>query len=102
MGADIINGTHWNIERDEADIAWLHLDMADSKVNLLKGAVIDELDGILDKFSDNMPNAVVILSDKKNSFVFGADIQVLAPIFRNSLRWKTVNRHRRFLIVATN
>ncbi len=75
MGADIINGTHWNIERDEADIAWLHLDMADSKVNLLKGAVIDELDGILDKFSDNMPNAVVILSDKKNSFVFGADIQ---------------------------
>ena len=49
--------------------------MADSKVNLLKGAVIEELDGILDKFADNMPNGVVILSDKNNSFVFGADIQ---------------------------
>lgn len=75
MGANIINGTHWNVERDEADIAWLHLDMADSKVNLLKGAVIDELDSILDKLAGNMPNAVVILSDKNNSFVFGADIQ---------------------------
>jgi len=75
VGANIINGTHWNIERDEAGIAWLHLNMADSKVNLLKGAVIEELDGILEKFSDNMPNGVVILSDKKNSFVFGADIQ---------------------------
>ena len=47
MGKKIYDCKHWKVERDEADIAWLHLDMADSKANLLKGDVIEELDGIL-------------------------------------------------------
>jgi 3-hydroxyacyl-CoA dehydrogenase/enoyl-CoA hydratase/3-hydroxybutyryl-CoA epimerase len=75
MGDKTINGKHWKLERDAADIAWLHLDMADSKVNLLKGEVIEELDSLLDKFANDMPNGLVILSDKNDSFIFGADIQ---------------------------
>lgn len=66
---------HWKIERDEANIAWLHLDMADSKVNLLAGPVIEELDSILDEINQNIPQGVIILSDKKDSFIFGADIK---------------------------
>jgi 3-hydroxyacyl-CoA dehydrogenase/enoyl-CoA hydratase/3-hydroxybutyryl-CoA epimerase len=75
MGKKIVGCKHWKVERDEADIAWLHLDMADSKVNLLNGAVIEELSGILDGFAQDMPHGIVILSDKNNSFIFGADIQ---------------------------
>ena len=29
---------HWKLEYDDHNIAWLHLDMADSKVNLLAGS----------------------------------------------------------------
>jgi 3-hydroxyacyl-CoA dehydrogenase/enoyl-CoA hydratase/3-hydroxybutyryl-CoA epimerase len=83
MGEKIYDCKHWKVERDEADIAWLHLDMADSKVNLLKGAVIEELDSILDVFSHDMPNGIVILSDKDSSFIFGADIKEFTTLEDN-------------------
>jgi len=68
------NCDHWNIDFDEHNIAWLHLDMAGSKVNLLAGAVLDELRGILDELEKDIPQAVIIYSGKKGSFIFGADI----------------------------
>ena len=65
---------HWNIDFDEHNIAWLHLDMADSKVNLLASTVLEELRGILDELEKDVPQAVIIYSGKKGSFIFGADI----------------------------
>lgn len=65
---------HWKIERDQHDIAWLHLDMADSKVNLLASAVLEELWLILSELSAELPQAVIIYSGKQGSFIFGADI----------------------------
>ena len=65
---------HWNIDFDEHNIAWLHLDMAGSKVNLLASTVLEEFRGILDELTKDLPQAVIIYSGKKGSFIFGADI----------------------------
>ncbi len=69
------NYKHWKVERDDHNIAWLHLDMADSKVNLLAGAVFEELRDILDSLENDLPQGVIFLSDKKAGFIFGADIK---------------------------
>ena len=66
---------HWKLEFDETNILWLHLDVAESGVNLLSSFVFDELDAILDDLAKDLPQGVIILSDKKDSFVFGADIK---------------------------
>jgi 3-hydroxyacyl-CoA dehydrogenase/enoyl-CoA hydratase/3-hydroxybutyryl-CoA epimerase len=67
--------SNWKVERDANDIAWLHFDMPGTSVNLLAQAAIKELDDILKGFENNLPRAVIILSDKKDSFIFGADIK---------------------------
>ena len=69
------NYSHWKIEYDDQNIAWLHLDMKDSKVNLLAGSVLEELRTVLDELAKNTPQGVIILSDKKAGFIFGADIK---------------------------
>ncbi|MGD2052973.1 MAG: enoyl-CoA hydratase-related protein, partial [Gammaproteobacteria bacterium] len=66
---------HWKLEYDDHNIAWLHLDMADSKVNLLAGVVLDELRSICDELANYRPQGAIILSDKQGSFIFGADIK---------------------------
>jgi 3-hydroxyacyl-CoA dehydrogenase/enoyl-CoA hydratase/3-hydroxybutyryl-CoA epimerase len=65
---------HWKLEQDDHNIAWLHLDMADSKVNLLGGAVLEELRTLVEDLEKNKPQAVIIYSGKKGNFIFGADI----------------------------
>jgi 3-hydroxyacyl-CoA dehydrogenase/enoyl-CoA hydratase/3-hydroxybutyryl-CoA epimerase len=69
------NSTHWKLEVDIHNIAWLHLDMADSKVNLLAGSVLEELRSVLDDLHNASHQGVIILSDKKSGFIFGADIK---------------------------
>lgn len=68
------NCAHWKIDFDEHNIAWLHLDMADSKVNLLASTVLEELRNILDELAKDLPQAAIIYSGKKGGFIFGADI----------------------------
>ncbi|NOQ88737.1 MAG: crotonase [Gammaproteobacteria bacterium] len=65
----------WKIEKDSNDIAWLHFDTPDTSANLLSQAAIKELDDIVKAFEKDLPKAVIIVSDKKDSFVFGADIK---------------------------
>lgn len=66
---------HWKLEFDEANILWLHMDVAKSRANLLSSEVIDELSEILDGVAQDLPQGLIILSDKKDSFIFGADIK---------------------------
>ena len=76
MSADSANKyRHWKPEHDEQNIVWLHLAMADSKVNLLAGEVLEELGTVLDELAANSPQGIIILSDKKSGFIFGADIK---------------------------
>ncbi len=66
---------YWNVELDDNNIAWLHFDTPDASANLLSQATIKELGDIIKGFESDLPTAVVILSDKKDSFIFGADIK---------------------------
>ena len=69
------NYKHWKLEFDESNILWLHFDVAESGVNLLSSQVFNELDSILDDLAKDLPQGVILLSDKKDSFIFGADIK---------------------------
>ncbi len=76
MSQDNPNTEHnWKIEKDNNNIAWLHFDTAGASANLLSQAAIKELDDILKEFEKSPPQALIILSDKKDSFIFGADIK---------------------------
>lgn len=66
---------NWKIEKDDNDIAWLHFDKPDASANLLTQEAIKQLDDIIQAFEKDLPKAVIILSDKKDSFIFGADIK---------------------------
>ena len=66
---------NWKIENDDNNISWLHFDTADASANLLSQAAIKELDDILKELEKSPPRALIILSDKKDSFIFGADIK---------------------------
>lgn len=65
----------WKTETSDNHIAWLHFDTPDSAANLLTQAAIKELDDILQAFEKKPPTAIILLSDKKDSFIFGADIK---------------------------
>lgn len=65
---------HWKLNRDESGIAWLHFDHQDSPVNILSIEALAELDNLLEQIETDIPAGLVILSDKKSSFVVGADI----------------------------
>ncbi len=65
---------HWHINYDAAGICWLHFDKAASRANLLAGETINELSAILDELMQDVPQGIIIMSDKQDSFIFGADI----------------------------
>lgn len=73
--------THWHLETDADNIAWLHFDKANSGANTLGRDVVTELDAILDELeSDNRPRGLVFLSDKSSGFIAGADINEFISI----------------------
>ncbi|MBL1277144.1 MAG: enoyl-CoA hydratase/isomerase family protein [Ectothiorhodospiraceae bacterium] len=71
---------HWQLKADSDNIAWLHFDKADSGTNTLGREVIDELSAVLDDMETERPRGLVILSDKPNGFIAGADIHEFARI----------------------
>lgn len=70
-----MSDNNWTIEHDANNIAWLHFASPGASANLLSQAAIKELDDIIQSFEQNLPRALIILSDKKDSFIFGADIK---------------------------
>ncbi len=66
---------NWKVEIDANNIAWLHFDKPGTSANLLSQSAIEQLDNIIKGFEQDLPTAVIILSDKKDSFIFGADIK---------------------------
>lgn len=69
------NISYWKVEHDDNNVAWLHFDTPEASANLLCQAAIKELDALLQGFEQEPPKALIILSDKKDSFIFGADIK---------------------------
>jgi len=67
--------THWRLEHDLDNIAWLTLDHADEKVNSLGTAVLQELEAIVSDLEKEPPTGLVLVSGKKKSFIVGADVR---------------------------
>ncbi|MCK5481507.1 MAG: enoyl-CoA hydratase/isomerase family protein, partial [Gammaproteobacteria bacterium] len=65
---------HFRAETDDNNIVWLHFDKADSGTNVLGADVFDQLDQHLQNIAAQCPRGLVILSDKANGFIAGADI----------------------------
>jgi len=71
---------NWTIEKDDEDICWLHLDVADSSTNILRSDVLDELDDIISDLAQSLPAGIIFISDKSNGFIAGADINEFTKI----------------------
>ena len=71
---------HWRVERDNHAVVWLHMDKVDSNANVLSVAVLDELNDILEKLVYELPRGVIVLSDKPNGFIAGADVKEFIPL----------------------
>jgi 3-hydroxyacyl-CoA dehydrogenase/enoyl-CoA hydratase/3-hydroxybutyryl-CoA epimerase len=67
--------SHWKSEAGADGIVVLTLDRADTSVNALNRAVLDELGQIVERLSFEPPKGVVIRSGKANGFIAGADIK---------------------------
>lgn len=68
------NWRHWTLRRDAEGVAWLILDMADSRVNVLSAEVLTELADALEAAADLRPPGLVLRSGKEKGFTLGADV----------------------------
>ncbi len=67
----------WQV--DDGDILWLTMDVHGESVNTLQAGLIEEMEAFLDRYAtDNSLKGLVIQSGKKDSFIAGADIHMLA------------------------
>jgi len=71
---------HFRVETDSDNIVWLHFDKADAGTNVLSAEVFDQLDQHLQTIAAQRPRGLVILSDKTNGFIAGADITAFTQI----------------------
>jgi 3-hydroxyacyl-CoA dehydrogenase/enoyl-CoA hydratase/3-hydroxybutyryl-CoA epimerase len=71
---------HFRIETDSDAIVWLHMDKADAGTNVLGSEVLRELDRHLEAIAGRAPRGLIILSDKANGFIAGADIHEFTRI----------------------
>ena len=74
---------HWQAQQREDGIVVLVLDRADSSVNALARAVLDELAAIVERLAIEPPVGVLIRSGKPAGFIAGADIHEFAGYERN-------------------
>ncbi len=66
---------NWKVTEDNDGIVWLHLDKPDSSTNVLSAEVLEEFDALLETFHQQPPRGLIILSDKDNGFIAGADVR---------------------------
>ena len=83
---------HWNLTTDDAGIAWLRLDKADSSVNVLSTEVMLELDELLNGVEKQPPRGLVIHSGKQSGFIMGADITEFSQVTTPELGYEVTRR----------
>jgi 3-hydroxyacyl-CoA dehydrogenase/enoyl-CoA hydratase/3-hydroxybutyryl-CoA epimerase len=84
---------HLQLKTDDQGIAWLHFDHADSAVNILSVELLQELEQLLDELQATLPKGLIILSDKPNGFVAGADVES----FRSGMHQHEAESHVRWV-----
>ena len=66
---------NWHLETDKDEIVWLHFDKVDSGTNVFSADVFEEFFVILDHLAELNAKGLIILSDKENGFIAGANIE---------------------------
>lgn len=74
-GSQLKSCKHWRVETDLDNIAWLHLDRSDEKVNSLASEILDELRTIIERLENDQPRGMILVSAKEKSFIVGADVR---------------------------
>ena len=74
------DNVHFKAETDDDNIVWLHFNKADAGTNVLNAEVFDQLDQHLQAIAAQSPRGLVILSDKANGFIAGADITAFTKV----------------------
>lgn len=83
---------HWKTRVDEDSIVTLTLDRADSSVNAISHAVLEELAQIVERLMIEQPAGVIVHSAKPSGFAVGADIKEFVGYARSG----TVLDHIRY------
>lgn len=60
---------------DEDNVAWLHFDKQDSSTNVLSARILEAFYEELLELEKKTPRGLVIVSDKTNGFIAGADVR---------------------------
>lgn len=68
-------GSNLYAEIDQNNIAWLHFDTQGSGTNVLSAAVLEDFYKQLLDMEARSPRGLVIVSDKPNGFIAGADVR---------------------------
>ncbi|MHB1272175.1 MAG: 3-hydroxyacyl-CoA dehydrogenase NAD-binding domain-containing protein [Rhodanobacter sp.] len=74
---------HWKTSEGDDGVVVLSLDRADSSVNAISRAVLDELEQIVERLAIEKPTGVIIHSAKPSGFAVGADIKAFVEYARN-------------------
>jgi 3-hydroxyacyl-CoA dehydrogenase/enoyl-CoA hydratase/3-hydroxybutyryl-CoA epimerase len=68
------NTGDWQRRLDDDGILWMILDQQNTSTNVLSISVLEQLDGLLDEITQDLPKAVVFRSGKSRGFIAGADV----------------------------
>ncbi len=83
---------HWKPSVDSSGIATLSLDRADSSVNALSRAVLDELAQMIERLAIEKPTGVILHSAKPSGFAVGADIKEFVEYARQGSVLENIQR----------
>jgi len=86
---------HWKTSEDDGGIVTLALDRADSSVNAICGAVLDELGQIVERLAIENPAGVIIHSAKPAGFAVGADIHEFKDYARHGTVLENIENGQR-------
>jgi 3-hydroxyacyl-CoA dehydrogenase/enoyl-CoA hydratase/3-hydroxybutyryl-CoA epimerase len=86
------NASNWKVNEDNDGIVWLHLDKENSSTNTLTATVLEELADLLNDYSQSSPRGLVILSDKENGFIAGADVKEFTKLHTEAEAREAIER----------
>ncbi len=72
--------THFHLQQDQQQIAWLHIHTQGDGPNVLSAEVLNALDEVLLDAAQMHPAGLVLLSDKPSGFIAGADVKSFARL----------------------
>ena len=79
-------------EIDQDNIAWLHFNAVGGSTNVLSAAILESFYQQLLELEAGSPRGLVILSDKTNGFIAGADVREFARLENRAQALKAIQR----------